>query len=99
MTGTDPYAPPPFDPVAALATLRRGLRELGLVERAGQFERRGVAIARVTADGDALSAALVRRPVRSSPEWQPRTLRNGAEVRDFLADLRRRLATWADRDD
>lgn len=96
---TDGFAPPPFRPDDALQRLCRDLRELGLAEREGLFERRGTAIARVRVDGDALAAARVKRPSRSSPEWQPRVLRSGADVRDFVADLKRQLAAWSDRDD
>jgi len=93
------FAAPPFRPDEALAGLRRSLRELGLAERAGVWERRGTAIARAAVDGAALAAAVVRKPSRNSPEWQSKTLKNGADVRDFVADLKRRLAGWSDRDD
>ena len=93
------FAAPPFKPDEALQRLRRDLRELGLAERAGVFERRGSAIAKAALDGTAIAAAVVRKPTRGSPEWQPRTLRTGADVRDFVADLKKRLAAWSDRDD
>lgn len=93
------FAPPAFNPAEALQRLRRDLRELGLSERAGVFERRGCAIARVDLDDTALKAQTVKRPPRNSPEWQSKTLRSGAEVRDFVADLKKRLAAWSDRDD
>ena len=93
------FAPPPFKPDDALASLTRSLRELGLTPRGDQFERRGTAIARAAVDGDALAAARVQRPSRSSPEWQSRTLRSSADVRDFVADLKKQLAQWSDRDD
>jgi len=44
------FAPPPFKPDEALARLKRELRELGLAEREGVFERRGLAIARLRID-------------------------------------------------
>lgn len=93
------FAAPPFDAAAALQRLKRELRELGLAEREGVFERRGVAIARAAIDGPSLDAALVRRPQRSGPEWQGRTLKSSADVRDFVAECKRRLAGWSDRDD
>lgn len=99
MPDDDPWRPPPFDPVAALATLQRGLRELGLTERAGRWERRALAIARAAVEGDAIVCGLVRQPARHTPEWQTRRLRSGAELRDWLAEVRRRLAAWGDRDD
>jgi hypothetical protein len=92
------FAAPPFDPGDALRRLARGLRDLGLVEREGRFERRGNAIARATVAADAIRAARVRRPARS-PEWQERMLRSDADLRDFVADLKKPLALWSDRDD
>ncbi len=95
----DVFAPPAFSPEGALQRLKRELRELGLAERAGVFERRGVAIARAAVDGSTIAAARVKRPSRSSPEWQSRTLKSSADLRDFVADLKQRLAQWSDRDD
>ena len=93
------FAPPPFEPDEALASLTRGLRELGLAPRGQLFERRGTAIARAAVDGDTLVAAQVKRPSRGSPQWQSRSLRSSADVRDFVADLKKQLAQWSDRDD
>jgi hypothetical protein len=93
------FAPPPFKPDEAVQRLRRELRELGLAEREGVFERRGIRIARVVSDGTAVQAAVVRRPSRSSPEWQPRSLKDSAQVRDFVAELKKKLAAWGDHDE
>ena len=93
------FAVPAFQPDEALQRLRRDLRELGLTEREGCFERRGVAIARVAVDGAVLKAAVVRRPTRGSPEWMASALANSAQVRDFVARLKTNLAAWSDRDD
>lgn len=93
------FAPPAFVPDEALQRLKRELRELGLAERAGVFERRGVAIARAAVDGQTIAAARVQRPARSGPEWRPRTLKSSADLRDFVADLKQRLAQWSDRDE
>ena len=79
--------------------LRRDLRELGLAEREGRFERRGLPIARVAVDDGVLVAAVVRRPSRTSPEWQSQTLKSGAAVRDFSAALKKKLTEWSDRDE
>ena len=89
----------PFDAAEALQKLQRGLRDLGLIERAGYFERRGVAMARAVIDGMTIRAAKVKRPSRNSPEWAERVLRNSADARDFVADLKKQLAQWSDRDD
>ena len=93
------FALPAFKPDDAMAGLARSLRELGLVERTGRFERRGTPIARAAIDGAALRAARVKRPSRTSPEWQERLLHSSADVRDFVADLKKQLAQWSDRDD
>ena len=93
------FAPPPFQAEEALQRLRRELRELGLSERAGMFERRGLALARAAvAEGD-IAAAVVRKPSRNSPEWQARELKSSADRRDFTHHLKRQLAQWSDRDD
>ena len=93
------FALPAFKPDEALQQLRRGLRDLGLVEREGRFERRGSVIARAAVDGATLRAARVNRPSRTSPQWIEKTLRSAADVRDFIADLKKQLAQWSDRDD
>ncbi len=93
------FAPPPFKPEEALQRLKRDLRELGLGEREGRFERRGTAIAKAAIEGDAIRAARVRKPSRSSPEWQEKMLTSSAQARDFVADLKRQLTLWNDRDD
>ncbi len=93
------WALPTFKPDEAIQTLKRELRALGLTEREGRFERRGTAIAKVAVDGAVLQAARVKRPSRSSPEWLPKTLKHGADVRDFVADLKKQLAAWSDADD
>ena len=93
------WALPAFKPEEALAGLTRQLRELGLAERAGRFERRGTAIARAAVDGAVIRAARVRRPSRGSPEWLEKTLKHSGDVRDFVADLKKQLAQWSDADD
>ncbi len=99
MTDGEGFAPPPFDAAEGLQKLQRELRALGLVERSGVFERRGVAIAKAVLDSGVLQISTVKRPSRSSPEWSHRPLRSGADVRDAVADLKKKLALWSDRDD
>ena len=93
------FALPPFKPEEALQKLKRDLRELGLTEREGRFERRGSLIARAAVDGAVLRAARVKRPSRTSAEWLEKPLRSSADLRDFVADLKKQLAQWSDRDD
>lgn len=92
------FAPPPFNADEALQRAQRELRALGLAEREGRFERRGQQIAKLAVDGATLKASIVKRPGRS-PEWTDKTLRDSAAVRDFVADLKKKLATWSDSDD
>jgi hypothetical protein len=99
MADDNGFAPPPFKPDEALQRLKRELRELGLTEREGVFERRGLAIARLGIDGALLSAAIVKRPSRAGAQWQARTLVSNAAVRDFGAELKKALQQWGDRDD
>ena len=94
----DFFAPAPFKADEALQRAQRELRGLGLSEREGRFERKGQAIAKLAIDGDALKAAIVKRPGRS-PEWTEKSLRDSAALRDFVADLKKKLATWSDRDE
>jgi hypothetical protein len=99
MSDDSAFDPPPFKPDEALTRLKRELREMGLAEREGVFERRGLAIARVRVDGVQLAAAMVKRPSRASPQWQARSLDSSAAVRDFSAALKKALQQWGDRDD
>ncbi len=99
MSDDSGFAPPHFKPEEALQRLKRELRELGLAEREGVFERRGVAVARVRIDGAQLVAAIVQRPSRNSPQWQARTLASSDAVRDFSAAVKKALQQWGDRDD
>ena len=93
------FAPPPFNAEEALQRLRRDAREMGLTERAGVFERQGVAIAKFQLNDGVLTAAVVRRPQRSGPEWLSKTLKSGADVRDFSAELKKKLSAWSDHDE
>lgn len=95
----DFFAPPAFKPDEALQRLKRELRELGLAERAGVFGRRSLAVARAAIAGETIAAARVKRPSRSSPEWQARTIKSSADLRDFVNDLKQRLAQWSDREE
>ena len=99
MEDFDGFALPAFKPDEALAGLQRELRALGLTECGGRFERRGMAIARAAVDGGVLHAARVKRPSRNSPEWLDKPLKSGADVRHFVADIKRQLALWSDSDD
>ncbi|MDM4766237.1 hypothetical protein [Pelomonas sp. SE-A7] len=87
------FALPAFKPDEALQRLRRDLRELGLTEREGRFERRGNAIARAAVDGQQLRVAVVKRPARS-PEWNEKMLKDSGQLREFVALVKKSLAGW-----
>jgi hypothetical protein len=94
------FAPPPFKPDEALQRARRELRDAGLTEREGRFERRGLAVAQLSLVDHGLRWTRVKRPSRNSPEWlSPQTLTTSAALRDALADLKKNLAAWSDSDD
>ena len=93
------FAVPAFKPDEALQRAKRDLRDLGLTERSGQFERAGLAIAKLAVDGAALKASVVKRPSRSSPEWTHKTLSSSAMLRDWTAELKKKLGGWSDRDE
>lgn len=91
----DFFAPPPFDPESALATLRRTLRDLKLAERAGAFELAGQPVAKARVEGAVLKLEMARRPARS-PDWDRSEASDHAQLRKFTDELKRRLARWQD---
>lgn len=92
------FALPAFKPDEALMKLRRELRDLGLAEREGRFERRGTSIARAAVDGATLKVAIVKRPART-PEWIEKTVKDSAQLRDFTALVKKNLSGWSDADE
>ncbi|RZS53101.1 hypothetical protein [Sphaerotilus mobilis] len=93
------FAAPAFKVDEALARLRRDLREAGLVERGGVFERRATAIAKVAAGVGVVEAAIVDRPSRRAPTWRARQLTSGADVRDFVTLVKKQLGAWSQDDE
>jgi hypothetical protein len=90
-------APPPFKPEAAMATLRRTLRDAQLTERAGGFEHKGRRIVELALGdspaGSAILAKLVKRPAMT-PEYDMHRLTSHADLRRFTDLLKRQLARW-----
>ena len=97
MANDDFFAPPPFDAAQALVGLKRSLRDLrAFGERGAVFEWKGLAAVEATAeDARAIRLRLAKRPARS-PEWETRVLKNGADVRSAIEEIKRRLARWKD---
>jgi hypothetical protein len=94
----DALKPPPFNPDEALATLKRHLRDLRLLERAGRFEWKGDPMIELRLEDGAIVARTVKRPARS-PEWQTRRLASAADVRHYTEEFKRQFNAWKERDD
>ncbi|HEU4459215.1 MAG TPA: hypothetical protein VFR90_08850 [Methylibium sp.] len=94
----DFFAPPAFKADEALANLKRHLRDIRLLERAGRMEWKGQPLVELSVDGEAIVAKTVRKPIRT-PEWQTRRLVSAAEVRRWLDDFKRQFAAWNADDD
>jgi len=88
------FAPPPFNAAEALVQLKRQLRDLKLSERGTRFELKGRAVVELAAAPDRIDARLARRASRL-PEWTPHTLKSAADVRDFVATVKRQMAHWS----
>jgi sulfur carrier protein ThiS len=91
----DVFAPPPFDPAAARATLARALRDLKLAERNGAFELNGQPVVKARVEGAVLKLDVARKPSRS-PDWEHVEASDHAKLRRFIDDVKRRVARWAD---
>jgi hypothetical protein len=87
------FAPPPFDPAAALLTLERSLRDLGLAERGAGFELRGKRVIELAVQDGALRARIARR-LMLTPEWDTQVLRSSPDVRKCVDEVKKRLARW-----
>ena len=87
------FALPPFRPEAALLQLQRALRDLKLTPRGEGFERRGKRLAELSVDGDAIGARMAKKPALT-PEWDRARIGSATEHRQWLDELRRRLARW-----
>ena len=91
----DFFAPPAFDAAQALSGLQRSLRALGLSERAGHFEWQGWRVAALEPGAQQISAKMAQSPALQ-PRWERRELKNSADVRQYLDELKKRLARWSD---
>ena len=91
----DFFAPPPFDPASARATLQRALRDLKLSERNGAFEMNGQPVVRARIEGAVLKLDVAKKPSRS-PDWEHAEADDHAKLRRFIDDVKRRVARWAE---
>ena len=94
------FALPAFKPDEALVTLKRQLRELRpLAERGNRFELSGKAVVDLSADASTLTARIAKRPAVSSTEWETLALKNSADLRKCVDEVKKRLARWQQDDD
>ena len=89
----DFFAPPPFDPATARATLVKALRDLKLSERNGAFELNGQPVVKARVEDGVLKLDVARRASRS-PDWEHATADDHAKLRRFIDDVKRRVSRW-----
>jgi len=90
----DFFKPPAFKPDEALTLLKRQLRDVRpLAERGNGFEIAGKRVIELTAESSTLTARLAKRPA-TSPEWEAMTLKNSADVRKCVDEVKKRVARW-----
>ena len=89
----DFFAPPPFDPATARATLVRALRDLKLAERNGAFELNGQPVVKARVEGALLKLEVAKRASRS-PDWEHAQAADHAQLRRFIDDVKRRVSRW-----
>ena len=92
----DLFAPPEFRPDTALLQLKRSLRALRpLAERGDGFEVEGKRVVELRGDASFITVRLARRLSRQ-PEWDTQVLKNGADVRKCVDEVKKRLARWTE---
>ncbi|HEY6513915.1 MAG TPA: hypothetical protein VI032_18195 [Burkholderiaceae bacterium] len=90
-------APPPFDPAQSLLQLQRAMRDNKLAARGTGFELRGKAVVTLEVEDGAIAARLARR-LASTPEWDRYTVKNAADQRKLIDEVKKRLVRWTDED-
>ena len=90
------FEPPPFKPADALVQLKRSLRDLRpLAERGDGFTLQGQRVVELQGDDSAITVRLARRALRS-PEWDTLVIRNAADLRKCVDEVKKRLASWTE---
>ena len=87
------FALPAFDADGALVQVKRSLRDLRLTERGSGFELKGRAVLQLAVEDGAIVARLARR-LSMTPEWDRQVVKNGADQRKLLDEVKRRLERW-----
>ena len=91
----DFFAPPPFDPATARATLQRALRDLKLTERNGAFEMNGQPVVKARVEGAVLKVEVAKKASRS-PDGEQVEASDHARLRRVMDDVKRRVSRWAE---
>jgi hypothetical protein len=90
------FEPPPFKPADALVQLKRSLRDLRpLAERGDSFELQGQRVVELGCDNSVITMRLARRALRS-PEWDRLVIKNGADLRKCVDEVKKRLVSWTE---
>jgi hypothetical protein len=88
---------PPFNAEDGLERLRRGLRDLRVFNERGaaRFDWKGKPAIEAAVDGKVIRVRFAKRPAHA-PEWELQTLKDSADVRRWLDDLKKRVARWSE---
>jgi hypothetical protein len=91
------FALPPFNADNALVQIKRSLRDLKLAERGNRLELRGKPVVDLALEGATVSAKLARK-LAMTPQWDAHPVRNAADQRKLLDEVKKRLARWDQED-
>ena len=90
-------AAPPFNPEQSLLQLQRAMRDCRLSGRGKAFELRGKAVVELEIRDVVVAARLVRR-LAATPEWDTVLVKNAADQRKLIDEVKKRLARWLEED-
>ena len=92
----DLFAAPPFNPADSLLQLKRSLRDMRpLVERGEGFDLQGQRVIELRSDDSFITVRIARKALRS-PEWDTQVVKNGADLRKCVDEVKKRLVKWTE---
>ncbi len=90
------FAPSPFNPADSLLQLKRSLRDMRpLVERGEGFDLQGQRVIELRSDDSFITVRIARKALRS-PERDTQVLKNGADLRKCIDEVKKRLVKWTE---
>ena len=90
------FAPLPFNPADSLLQLKRSLRDMRpLVERGEGFDLQGQRVVELRGDDSFITVRIARKALRS-PEWDTQVVKNGADLRKCIDEVKKRLVRWTE---